>query len=127
VPNSSPRTAPNRILRDYLLAALRCSPRPLSTTELRQSAPAVAVPGSARPLPPTQETIYRLLRCLQDQGAVAAVAADGPQASARTWTAIDNPGADEEIALLDALFAAPAATPASRAAARPDRCRRHRR
>lgn len=120
MPSSGPRTCTNRILRDYLLTALRCSPQPLTTTQLRQGAPPVVVPGSARPLPPAQETIYRLLRSLQGEGAVQA--ADVP-ACRRSWTATVNPAVDHEIASLEALFGAPSASVADRLT-KFDPCRR---
>jgi hypothetical protein len=122
VPSSGPRTCTNRILRDYLIAALRGSPHPLTTTQLRQGAPPVAVRGSARPLPPAQETIYRLLRSLQGEGTVAAAETTTCR---RTWTAAVNPAADHEIASLDALFSAPSASVAHRPS-RCDPCRRRR-
>jgi hypothetical protein len=122
VPSPGPRTCTNRILRDYLVAALRCSPHPLTTTELRQGAPAVAVPGSARPLPPTQETIYRLLRSLQGEGTVAAA---NTSACRRAWMATPDSAADSEIAALDALFDAPSASTAHRPS-KCDPCRRPR-
>ena len=107
MPSPGPRTCTNRILRDYLVAALRCSPHPLTTTELRQGAPPVAVPGSVRPLPPTRETIYRLLRSLQGEGIVTAA---DTNACRRAWMATADPAADDEIASLDALFNAPSAS-----------------
>lgn len=122
MPSSGPRTCTNRILRDYLLAALRASPHPLTTTELRRSAPAVAVSGSARPLPPAQETIYRLLRSLQGEGSVSAA---DTTACRRAWVATANPAADHEIASLDALFSAPSASAAHRPS-KFDPCRRRR-
>jgi hypothetical protein len=122
VPSSGPRTCTNRLLRDYLVAALRCSPHPLTTTQLRQGAPPVAVPGSARPLPPTQEAIYRLLRSLQGEGAVAVA---DTTACRRAWVATANPTADDEIASLDALFSAPSASAAHRTT-KFDPCRRRR-
>lgn len=122
MPSSGPRTCTNRVLRDYLVAALRCSAHPLTTTQLRQGAPTVAVPGSARPLPPTQETIYRLLRSLQNEGAVATTdTAD----CRRAWIAITDPATDHEIAALDALFTAPSASAAHRPS-KFDPCRRRR-
>ena len=111
MPKSQPRTCSNRILGDYLVYALRRSPRPLTTTELRQDAPLVAVRGSARPLPPSQETIYRLLRSLARQGTV--VTTDNA-AHVRAWTAVANPVADRETAALNALFSAPCADTAHR-------------
>jgi len=66
----------------------------------------VAVRGSARPLPPPQESIYRLLRSFEDEGAVCAV--DAPT-FARSWTATPDPAADREIADLEALLEAPSA------------------
>lgn len=122
MPSSGPRTCTNRILRDYLIAALRCSPHPLTTTQLRQGAPSVAVPGSARPFPPAQETIYRLLRSLQAGGAVAVA---DTAACRRAWVATANPDADHEIASLDALFSAPSAQVAHRPS-KLDPCRRRR-
>jgi hypothetical protein len=122
VPSSGPRTCTNRILREYLITALRCSPNPLTTTQLRQGAPPVAVPGSARPLPPTQETIYRLLRSLEGEGAVTAA---DTTTCRRAWMATTNPTADHEIAALDALFSSPSASVAHRPS-RCDPCRRHR-
>ncbi|MCH9731737.1 MAG: hypothetical protein K0U84_19005 [Actinomycetia bacterium] len=106
MPSSAARTCTNRILRDYLKAALRCSAHPLTTTQLRRAAPLVAVAGSARPLPPPQEAIYRLLRSLEAEGAVSIV--DTPTA-ARYWTAAADPDADREIAALEALLSAPSA------------------
>lgn len=120
MPSSGPRTCTNRLLRDYLVAALRCSSHPLTTTQLRQGAPPVAVPGSARPLPPTQEAIYRLLRSLQAEGAITVADAT---ARNRTWVATANPMADHEIASLDALFSAPSASDVHRTP-RFDPCRR---
>lgn len=122
MPSSAARTCTNRILRDYLVAALRCSPHPLTTTQLRHGAPLVAVQGSAHPLPPTQETIYRLLCSLQSQGAVST--ADTP-AYTRAWLATPSAVADREIATLDALFDAPCAQTAHRHP-RIDSCRRRR-
>lgn len=122
MPSSGPRTCTNRVLRDYLLAALRCSAHPLTTTELRQSAPSVAVHGSLRPLPPTQETIYRLLRSLQNEGVVSVAEAG---ACRRAWTAAPDPAADREIATLDTLFSAPSALAAHRPSTF-DPCRRRR-
>ena len=122
MPSSGPRTCTNRLLRDYLVAALRCSVHPLTTTQLRQGAPPVAVAGSAHPLPPTQETIYRLLRCLQNEGAVAAA---DTAACRRAWVATADPAADREIATLDALFTAPSASAAHRPQ-KLDPCRRRR-
>ena len=110
MPSSGPRTCTNRILRDYLIAALRCSPDPLTTTQLRQGAPPVAVPGSTRPLPPAQEAIYRLLRSLQSEGVVAAETS----ACRRAWMVTANPAADHEIATLEALLSAPGASVAHR-------------
>ena len=112
MPSSGARTGTNRLLRDYLVAALRCSPHPLTTTQLRQGAPLVAVRGSAHPLRPAQETIYRLLCSLQGQGTVST--ADTP-AYTRAWIATPSAAADREITTLDALFAAPSA----------DTCHRH--
>jgi hypothetical protein len=107
-------------LRDYLMTALRCSPHPLTTTQLRQGAPSVIVSGSALPLPPAQETIYRLLRSLQCEGAIeAADTAD----CRRAWMATANPAAEHEIATLDALFGAPSASVADRPSTF-DPCRR---
>lgn len=118
MPNSRPRTCSNRILSDYLIWALRYSPSPMTTTQLRQGAPLVAVPGSARPLPPSQEAIYRLLRSLASRGAVAAVTS----ANARpVWSAVADPAADRETAALNALFNAPCATDRE---PRVDPCRR---
>lgn len=122
MPSSGPRTCTNRILWDYLLAALRCSAYPLTTTQLRQGAPTVVVQGSARPLPPTQETIYRLLRSLQNEGVVAT---SNTANCRRAWVATTGPAVDREIATLDALFAAPSASPAHRPS-KFDRCRRPR-
>ncbi|HEY9264759.1 MAG TPA: hypothetical protein VIQ11_09160 [Mycobacterium sp.] len=122
MPSSGPRTCTNRLLRDYLVAALRCSPHPLTTTQLRQGAPPVAVPGSARPLPPTQEAIYRLLRSLQGEGAVTVA---DTIACRRAWVATANPAVDHEIASLDALFSAPSASAAHRTSEF-DPCRRRR-
>lgn len=122
MPSSGPRTCTNRILRDYLIAALRGAARPLTTTQLRQRAPAVAVAGSARPLPPTQETIYRLLRSLHNDGAVATTQT---AAGRRAWIAAADPAADREIATLEALFTAPSAC-ASHRPSRFDPCRRRR-
>lgn len=122
MPSSGPRTCTNRLLRDYLVAALRCSPHPLTTTQLRQGAPSVAVPGSARPLPPTQDAIYRLLRNLQAEGAIAVA---DTTACRRTWVATANPDADHEIASLDALFSAPSASDVHRPS-KFDPCRRRR-
>ncbi|NTY62730.1 hypothetical protein FEG63_24660 [Mycolicibacterium sphagni] len=122
MPSSGPRTCTNRVLRDYLLAALRCSAQPLTTTELRLGAPSVAAHGSARPLPPTQETIYRLLRSLQNEGIVLAT---GGGACRRAWTVAPNPTAEREIAALEALFGAPSAAAAHRPSTF-DPCRRRR-
>lgn len=122
MPSSAPRTCTNQILRDYLLAALRCAAHPLTTTELRLGAPALAVAGSARPIPPAQETIYRLLRSLCAQGLV--VIADSA-ATRRTWAVRPDPGAASDIAHLEALFAAPAA-PVAHHDSRIDRCHRRR-
>jgi len=66
----------------------------------------VAVRGSGRPLPPPQESIYRLLRSLEAEGAVRAL--DAPT-SARSWTSTPDPAADREIADLEALLGAPSA------------------
>lgn len=120
MPSSGPRTCTNRVLRDYLVATLRCSAHPLTTTQLRQGAPAVAIQGSARPLPPTQETIYRLLRSLQNEGAVTTAET---AACRRAWIATANPSADREIAILDALFTAPSAS-ADHRPSKFDPCRR---
>lgn len=122
MPSSGPRTCTNRVLRDYLVAALRCSAHPLTTTQLRQGAPPVAIQGSARPLPPTQEAIYRLLRSLQNEGAVATTDTATCQ---RAWIATADPAVDREIATLDALFTAPSATVGHRPAEL-DPCRRRR-
>jgi hypothetical protein len=122
VPSSGARTCTNRILRDYLVAALRCSPHPLTTTQLRHGAPLVAVQGSARPLPPAQETIYRLLCSLQGQGTVAT--ADSA-AYTRAWIATPSAAADHEIAALDTLFDAPSAATSHRHP-RIDSCQRRR-
>ena len=120
MPSSGARTCANRTLRDYLLAALRCSGCPLITTQLRQGAPAVAVQGSARPLPPTQETIYRLLRSLHSEGAVATIEAGACRCA---WLATADSDADREIASLNALFTAPSA---GGGLAQCDPCRRRR-
>lgn len=120
MPSTGARTCANRILRDYLVAALRCSTHPLTTTQLRQGAPAVAVQGSTRPLPPTQEAIYRLLRSLHNEGAVATTQAG---ACRRAWLAAADPEAHREIASLDALFAAPSASTVHRPST-VDPCRR---
>lgn len=122
MPSSGPRTCTNRLLRDYLVAALRCSAQPLTTTQLRQGAPRVAMPGSGHPLPPTQEAIYRLLRCLQNEGTVAAAETT---ACRRAWVATADPAADRETASLDALFTAPSASAAHRPQ-KLDPCRRRR-
>lgn len=122
MPSSGPRTCTNRILRDYLVAALRCAAHPLTTTELRQGAPAVAVPGSARPLPPTQETIYRLLRSLQNEGVVTATDSSDCR---RAWVATADPAAQREIATLEALFATPS-SPLAHRLSKVDPCRRRR-
>ncbi|WP_041783828.1 hypothetical protein [Mycolicibacterium chubuense] len=82
----------------------------------------MAVPGSTHPLPPTQETIYRLLRCLQNDGAVAAADTGDFR---RAWVATDDPAADREIATLEALFTAPSASAAHRPQ-KLDPCRRRR-
>ena len=95
MPSSRTRTCTSRILRDYLVCALRRSPQPLTTTQLRQGAPLVAVRGSARPLPPCQETIYRLLRSLQREGTVTTAETE---AYGRAWIATPSPAADREIA-----------------------------
>jgi hypothetical protein len=102
------------------VAALRCAARPLTTTQLRLGAPTVAVQGSARPLPPTQETIYRLLRSLENEGAVATTQTP---ACRRVWIAAADPAADREIATLDALFTAPSASAVDRPS-KFDSCRR---
>ena len=122
MPSSRARTCTNRILRDYLVFALRCSPQPLTTTQLRQGAPLVAVRGSARPLPPSQETIYRLLRSLQGESTVTTA---DTEAYSRAWIATPSPAADREIATLDALFTAPSADTSHRHP-RIDSCRRRR-
>lgn len=122
MPSSGARTCTNRILRDYLVAALRCSPHPLTTTQLRHGAPLVAVQGSARPLPPAQETIYRLLCSLQGQGTVSTA---DTATHTRAWVATPNAAADHEIAALDALFDAPCAATSHRHP-RIDSCRRRR-
>ncbi|BBY96419.1 hypothetical protein MGALJ_60880 (plasmid) [Mycobacterium gallinarum] len=122
MPSSGPRTCTNRILRDYLVAALRCSADPLTTTQLRQGAPTVAVQGSARPLPPTQETIYRLLRSLQNDGVVTTIETADCR---RAWVAAADSAAIREIAALDALFTAPSAAAAHRPS-KFDPCRRRR-
>ncbi len=120
MPSTGARTCANRILRDYLVAALRCSTHPLTTTQLRQGAPAVAVQGSTRPVPPTQETIYRLLRSLHNEGPVATTQAG---ACRRAWLAAADPEANREIASLDALFTAPSASTVHRPST-VDPCRR---
>ena len=107
MPSSGARTCTNRILGDYLAAALRCSPHPMTTTQLRCAAPRVAVRGSAQPLPPPQESIYRLLRSPEAESAVRAV--DAPT-SARSWIATPDPAAEREIADLEALLGAPSAS-----------------
>lgn len=122
MPSSGARTCTNRILRDYLVAALRRSAHPLTTTQLRHGAPLVAVRGSARPLPPAQETIYRLLCSLQGQGAVST--AETP-AYTRAWIATPSATVDREIATLDVLFDAPS-TDTSPRHPRIDSCRRRR-
>jgi len=122
VPSPRARTCTNRILRDYLVFALRCSPQPLTTTQLRQGAPLVAIQGSPRPLPPSQETIYRLLRSLQGEGSVTTADTDP---HTRAWTATPSPTTDREIATLDALFNAPCADTSHRHP-RIDSCRRRR-
>lgn len=122
MPSVGPRTCTNRILRDYLLAALRCSAHPMTTTELRQAAPPVAVPGSARPLPPPQETIYRLLRSLHSEGAIRAAETANRR---RAWTVTDSHIAQREIATLEALLHAPSA-PVTHHPTDYDSCRRHR-
>ena len=122
MPSSGARTCTNRILRDYLVAALRCSPHPLTTTQLRRGAPLVAVRGSSRPLPPAQETIYRLLCSLQGHGAVSTADTAG---HTRSWIANPSAAADDEIASLEALFSAPSVGSARRDT-RIDSCRRRR-
>ena len=79
----------------------------MTTTQLRRGAPRVAVRGSAQPLPPPQESIYRLLRSLEAESAVRAV--DAPT-SARSWIATPDPAAEREIADLEALLGAPSAS-----------------
>lgn len=123
MPSSCAHTWTGRILRDYLVCVLRRSPQPLTTTQLRQGAPLVAVRGSARLLPPCQETIYRLLRCLQREGTVTTAET---QAYSRSWIAIPNPAADREIAALDVPFSVPCDDDTRHRHPRIDSCRRHR-
>lgn len=93
-------TAATRILRDDLLAQLRSAQRPLTTTQLRNHAPAVPVAGATVPRPPIQEQIYRVLCALERQS----LAKRGPtQGREVTWLPAPNP-ADREIAALEAAF-----------------------
>lgn len=92
-----------RILRDDLLAQLRATRWPLTTAQLQRHAAHVPTPGAAAPLPPIREQVYRVLCALHRDGLVARAQAE--RAGIVVWLAAPSP-ADEEIAALEAAFAA---------------------
>lgn len=91
---------PTQILRDDIMAQLRAASRPMSTTELRKSAPKVPTRGATHLLAPLQEQIYRVLRGLANDGLITRTTPGG-----RTVTWTTTPGqADHEIAALEAAL-----------------------
>jgi hypothetical protein len=91
-----------RILRDDLLAQLRATRWPLTTAQLQRHAAHVPTPGAAVLLPPIREQVYRVLCALHRDGLVARAPAERV---GNVWLAAPSP-ADEEIAALEAAFAA---------------------
>lgn len=120
MPSSGPRTCTNGPLRDSLVAAPRCSAPPLTTTDLRHGTPQVPMLGGSRLRPPVQERIYRLVRSLRSEGAVAST-----DTGRRAWMATTVPAVEDDIAALDTLVPAPSATAAQRLSTC-DPCRRRR-
>jgi hypothetical protein len=106
-------------LRDDLLAQLRMTRRPMSTSELRDKAPTHPLrAGSAVTVAPLQEQVYRALCVLRVHGKVEQHRSEGRTVS---WVAVADAGADAEIADLEAAFQAsphPRSQVGSRPAAR---------
>lgn len=97
----------NTILRDDLLAQLRTSGRPMSTSELRSNAPELPLwAGASRRYPPAQERIYRVLCRLEGSGKVIRHASCGRTV---TWSAAPS-AEDAEIDFLERAFTSAAAS-----------------
>src|SRR5258705_2337186 len=91
-------------LRDDLLAQLRTTRRPMSTSELRDKAPTHPLrAGSAVTVAPLQEQVYRALCVLRVHGKVEQHRSQGRTVS---WVAAADTDADDEIADLEAAFQA---------------------
>ena len=91
-------------LRDDLLAQLRTTRRPMSTSELRDKAPTHPLrAGSAVTVAPLQEQVYRALCVLRAHGKVEQHRSQGRTV---TWVAVADTDADDEIADLEAAFQA---------------------
>jgi hypothetical protein len=91
-------------LRDDLLAQLRTTRRPMSTSELRDKAPTYPLrAGSAVTVAPLQEQVYRALCVLRVHGKVKQHRSQGRTVS---WIAVTDTDADAEIADLEATFQA---------------------
>ena len=98
MPDISRATA---ILRDDILAQLRIAQRPLRTTEVRERAPRIPIPGIAYPMAPIREQVYAVLRSLEREGLVTRTGSgDGRTV---TWSATRG-AADDEIADLEAAL-----------------------
>lgn len=95
-------------LRDDLLAQLRTTRRPMSTSELREKAATHPLrAGSAVTVAPLQEQVYRALCVLRAHGKVEQHRSQGRIV---TWVALADTEADDEIADLEAAFQAGPAT-----------------
>ncbi|MCX2931686.1 hypothetical protein ORI20_15500 [Mycobacterium sp. CVI_P3] len=89
-------------LRDDLLAQLRMTRRPMSTSELRDKAPGRPLcAGSAVTVAPLQEQVYRALCVLRVHGKVEQHRSEGRIVS---WVAVADTDTDAEIAELEAAF-----------------------
>lgn len=100
MPNPAPATS---LLRDDLLAQLRCAPQPLSTAHLLTHAPHVPVLGTRQRFAPLREQVYRALCALERGGLINRV---DPGGRCVHWEAAPS-AADHEVAALEAAFRAP--------------------
>ncbi|MGV7254601.1 hypothetical protein PJI20_10030 [Mycobacterium kansasii] len=98
-----------QMLRDDLLAQMRSAQRPLCTSELRENAGRLPVPGAARAFPPIREQIYRVMCGLENDGLVTRASTSG---RAATWALTPAGAATDEIAALENALRLPAARPA---------------
>ena len=109
-------------LRDDLLAQLRTTRRPMSTSELREKAATHPLrAGSAVTVAPLQEQVYRALCVLRTHGKVDQHRSHGRTV---TWVALADTEADDEIADLEAAFQAGVA-PGRKPPADPQRIAAH--